>query len=99
MTIDIGGELITLNVEFDDQNNVRDTEKALARYFDHLKKEWPEKSDRNLLALTAFQFAKSYYQILKLNEEATDTTKQLIDKIELASKKPSDRKEAVSISD
>lgn len=72
MTIDIGGELITLDVEYDDQNNVRDTERAINRYLDTLKKNWPENSDRNLLALTAFQFAKSYHQLLKLQDQAID---------------------------
>ena len=82
MTIDIGGELITLDVDFDEQNSVRDTERAVKLYIDRMKKAWPENSDRNILALTAFQFARSYHKLIKLQEEVIETANLKINQID-----------------
>lgn len=75
MTINICGELITLHAEFDDQNNVRDAERAVKSYMERLKTKMPQNSDRNLLAFTAYQFAKSYHQLLKIQQETVDMAK------------------------
>ena len=72
MTINIVGELIKLNVDFDEQNSVRDAEAAVRIYFDKLKKSWPDNSDKNILAMVAYQFAKSYHQIVKQQEIALE---------------------------
>ena len=72
ITINIVGELIKLNVDFDEQDSVRDAEKAINLYFDKLKKSWPNNSDKNLLAMVAYQFAKSYHQIIKQQEDAIE---------------------------
>ena len=82
MTIDIGGELITLDVKFDDQNNVRDTERAIKISIERLKKAWPDNSDRNILAMTAYQFAKSYHQMLKTQEEVIEIANKKIQQID-----------------
>ena len=82
MTIDIGGELITLDVDFDEQNSVRDTERAVKLYIDRMKKAWPESSDRNILALTAVQFARSYHKLIKLQEEVIETANLKINQID-----------------
>ena len=77
MTINLGGELIKLDVNFDDQIAVRDTERDIKKYIDHLKKSWPDNSDRNILAMALYQFARWCHQ-LKLAQE---------DKIQLATEK------------
>ena len=82
MTINIGGEPITLDVDFDDQINIRETERAIKAYIDRLKKLWPQNSDRNILAFTAFQFARSYHKLLKIQEEALEATNLKIKQIE-----------------
>lgn len=85
MTIDIGGELITLDVDFDEQNSYRDTERAVKLYLERIKKIWPEKSDRNLIAMAAFQFARSYHQLLKIQEELLEATNLKINQIDSVS--------------
>ena len=82
MTIDIGGELINLDVDFDEQNSVRDTERAIKLYIDRMKKAWPEKSDRNILAMATFQFARSYHKLIKIQEEALEATNRNINQID-----------------
>ena len=72
MTLNIVGELIKLNVDFDDQNSVREVETAIRLYYERLKKDWPNNSDMNLLAMIAFQFAKSYQHVARLQENAID---------------------------
>lgn len=74
ITINISGELIKLDVKFDEQNNVRDAEKAVNSYLEKLKKAWPDFSERKLLAMTAYKFAKSYHNLLKIQEEALQIT-------------------------
>lgn len=76
ITINIVGELIKLNVDFDEQNSVRDTEKAIKIYADQLRKAWPENSDKSILAMVAYQFAKSYHQIVRQQEAATEIINQ-----------------------
>ena len=82
MTIDIGGELISLDVDFDDQYNIRNTERAIKLYIERMKKAWPEKSDRNILAMTAFQFARSYHQLLNIQDKAIDAAKLKLKEIQ-----------------
>lgn len=72
MTINIGGELIKLDVPFDEQNDVRDAENELKEFIDRLRKSWPTNSDRNILAMAAYQYAKWCQQLMKIQEEATD---------------------------
>ena len=74
MTINICGELIQLDVPIDDQYKVREAERAVKQYVDHLKKAWPDNSDRNILAMTAYQFAKSYHQLMTIQQEAIEIT-------------------------
>lgn len=82
MTINIGGELIKLDVDFDEQNSVRDTERAIKLYLERLKKDWPGNSDRNLLAIATYQFARSYHKLLKINEDAMEIINRNVDLID-----------------
>lgn len=74
MTINIGGELIKVDVPFQQQNEVRDTERNIKSFIDKLKKEWPQNSDRSILAMATFQFAKWAYQLLDIQENAIEIT-------------------------
>lgn len=83
MTLNIGGELIKLDVKFDDQNIVRDAEREVKIYLERLRKAWPDYSDKNLLAMAAYQFANWYLQLLKIQEDAIEQTRRkcsMIDK-------------------
>ena len=74
-------ELIKLNVDYDEQNSVRDAETAIKIYFDKLKKSWPNNSDKNILAMVAFEFAKSYHQSIKIKDQALDIINNNISRI------------------
>ena len=86
MTINIGGELIKLDVNFDDQNAVRDTEREIKRYIDHLKKAWPEHSDRNILAMALYQFARWANQLKEIQEDANQLAFNKIKEIDMCLK-------------
>lgn len=72
MTLNIGGELIILDVDFDEQIQVRDTERAIKKYIDHLRKSWPDKSDRNIMAMALYQFARWCDQLQDLQQQAIE---------------------------
>lgn len=82
MTINIGGELIKLDVPFNDQDGVRDAEREVKSYIEKLKKAWPDNSDRNILAMAAYQFARWYQQLLKTQYDALDITRLKIKQID-----------------
>lgn len=84
MTINIGGELIKLDVNFDDQNKMRDTERDVKAYIDRLRKAFPDNSDRNLLAMALFQFALWYDQLKEQQEKILEITANKCQQIDQA---------------
>lgn len=64
MKINIAGEHLLLTVPFSDQEQTRDAEKNLNMLYETWRKRFPEKSEMELLAMIAFQYA-SYYEDLK----------------------------------
>ena len=84
MTLNIGGETFKLNAEFDKQSDVRDAEFAVRQYFNKLRKNLPNQSDNQLLAMTAYQFALWHLESVKdlkfANEETVENIK-LIDEM------------------
>ena len=82
MTINIGGELIKLDVDFDDQLDVRDTERDIKQYIDHLKKAWPDNSDRKILAMALYQYARWCRQLKDIQENALVITTQKASQID-----------------
>lgn len=74
MSININGEIIQLDVKFDDQNNVRDAEREVKSFLDKWRKNWSDASDRKLLAMAAFQFAKWFIQLRSIQDEALEIT-------------------------
>ncbi len=76
MTINIGGEHLQLSVPFDRQDAVRDAEKASARLYDTWRKKWPSRSDKEILAMIAYQFASYYIELLSRYENAAQVAEQ-----------------------
>lgn len=70
MHINIAGERIPLVVPFDSQDDVREAEKQVAGLFRKWHDEFPSKSDKELLAMIAYQYA-SYYLSLKQRYESS----------------------------
>ena len=73
MTINIGGERLQLSVPFDRQDLVRDAEKSASRLYDTWRKKWPSRSDKEILAMIAYQFASYYAELLARYETAVKT--------------------------
>ena len=84
MTINIGGELIELNVKFDDQDNVRDIEKDLNVFITKLRKSLSEKefSNSKIIAMAAYQYANWYHQLLKTQDRASEMAAQKCQEID-----------------
>ncbi len=84
MTINIGGEHLQLSVPFNRQDMVRDAEKSASRLFDSWRKKWPSRSDKEILAMIAYQFASYYAELLSRYEAASalaDSCNQSLDRI------------------
>lgn len=76
MTIHIGGEHIPLTVPFNRQDAVRDAEKAVAQLFDNWRSKWPSRSDKEIMAMVAYQFASFYQELLGRHEKAAEIALQ-----------------------
>ena len=70
MTINIGGEHLQLSVPFNRQDIVRDAESSASRLYDSWRKKWPSRSDKEILAMIAYQFASYYIELLSRYENA-----------------------------
>lgn len=72
MTINIAGEFIELQTDFAEQGDVREAEYAVKQYCTKLKRQWPDYSDRQIMAMALYHFARSYRDLLKIQEKALD---------------------------
>lgn len=77
MKINIAGEEIVLTVPYSEQENTRDTEANINSLFRTWRNRFPEKSDRELLAMIAFQYASHYDEILRNYNAALDAAEEL----------------------
>ncbi|MCH5240821.1 MAG: cell division protein ZapA [Muribaculaceae bacterium] len=89
MNINIGGELLQLDVKFDDQTEVRNAEREIKLYIERLRNTWNDASDRKLLAMAAFQFASWYIKLSNIQKNA-------IEMINLKSKQIEDSEQNLS---
>lgn len=71
MFINIAGERISLNVGFDDQDNVRTAEQSVCELYNKWKKQFPLRTDRELLAMISYQFAYYYHTLTMRYKEAS----------------------------
>lgn len=76
MTINIGGEILKLIVPFNDQGSVREAETAVNKYCEKLRNNWPDSSDRQILAMAAYEFARWHREQLKIHELALEMVRQ-----------------------
>ena len=84
MTINIGGELIKLDVDFNLQDAVRNAENAVARFYSDCKKKWPSYNDQKILAMTAYQFSFWYQQLVDKQMEAVEIAEKCAGMIDMA---------------
>ncbi len=79
--ITIAGETIPLTVEAARQGAVRRTEREVAELFDTWHKRFPRKSDMEVLAMVAYQFASFYGDLRDRYEAATDAALRISDRL------------------
>lgn len=73
MTINIGGELIQLDIRFDEQNEVRDVEQDIKLLYERISRSLPENySEKQIFARTIYQYASWYHKLLKIQQETID---------------------------
>ncbi len=73
MTLNIGGEHIALSVDFNQQDAVREAEKAASDLFNTWRRRFPVRTDKEIMAMVAYQFAYYYGDLLQRYEAATET--------------------------
>lgn len=71
MHINIAGERISLNVGFSSQDDVRQAEDSVCKLYNKWRKQFPRRSDRELLAMISYQFAYYYLTLSKRYEQAS----------------------------
>ena len=69
MYLNIGDQRLTVNVPFERQDFVRDVESSIQRLYGQWRNTFTTKSDREILAMVAYQFA-SHYSEMKESYEA-----------------------------
>ncbi|MDE7159902.1 MAG: cell division protein ZapA [Muribaculaceae bacterium] len=80
--ITIAGERIPLTVDAPKQGAVRRTERHVAELFDTWHKRFPAKSDMEILAMVAYQFASYYDDLRDRYEAARDAATQIDDRLQ-----------------
>lgn len=68
--LNIAGEAIIYRVPYSRQETVRQTEAEVNGLFDMWRAGFPEKSDRELLAMIAFRYADRHAALLREKDEA-----------------------------
>lgn len=82
MEVNIAGERISLSVPFSRQEAVRNTETELSMLYRKFGETFPKKSPKELLAMVAYRFASSYFDLLKAREKDLSDVSQLLDDVE-----------------
>lgn len=77
MILNIGGEHLPLTVDFNRQNAVRDAEKIAADKFREFRLKYSKRSDREILAMVAYQIAYYYQDLFNRHKEATRMAEEL----------------------
>lgn len=70
MEISIGSERIFITVPFSRQDAVRETEKNVGKLYSSWHRQFPKKSNSELLAMMAYQYASFYDELLARVDDA-----------------------------
>ncbi|MCH5214506.1 MAG: cell division protein ZapA [Muribaculaceae bacterium] len=77
MKLDIAGENILLSVPYSRQELTREAEAEVNRLFATWRERFPDKSDRELLAMIAFRYADRYTEMVRSREESQADLEEL----------------------
>ena len=78
MFLNIGGQKITLNVPYDRQDFVREVETRTEQLYSKWRKDFPLKTDREILAMVTYQFASHYCEMAARFERATARAEEIL---------------------
>ncbi|MCM1489735.1 MAG: cell division protein ZapA [Muribaculum sp.] len=81
MEVNIAGERLMLTVPFSRQLAVRNTEKELKALYEDWGTKFPKKSPKALLAMIAYKFASSYFDLLDARNALEEEAQSLLDDI------------------
>lgn len=84
LKLNIAGEHILLSVPYSEQEQTREVEAQINHLFSTWRGRFPDKSDRELLAMIAFQYAGHYTAVLKERNamiEAADSAADTLDRL------------------
>lgn len=84
MKLDIAGESFVLSVPYSQQEETRQTEAEVNMLFTTWRRRFPEKGDRELLAMIAFRYADHYSALRRekeMSEEEVDRINRLLDSL------------------
>lgn len=78
ISLNIGGQSISLTVPFSRQDFARDVEKSVDSLYTQWRRAFPRKSDREVLTMVAYQFASHYHEMTELYARATEKAEQCL---------------------
>lgn len=79
MEVNIAGERISLSVPFSRQEAVRNTEAELAALYRAWGEKFPRKTPKQLLAMMAYKFASSYYDLIQVQNDEAESAGELLE--------------------
>lgn len=82
--INIAGEMLQLAVPFDEQESVRETERKITGLYDDWRRRFPKKTQSQLLAMIAYQYASYYFSLAQRQHETAAELEQLAATVESA---------------
>lgn len=78
MFLNIGDQRISLSVPFGSQNFVRNVEKDVDRLYRKWRNSFTAKTDKEILAMVAYQFASHYNKLKERYEEAANKAEECL---------------------
>lgn len=90
MNLNIGDQRITLSVPFARQEFTRNVEQQVDSLYRKWRHNFPAKTDRELLAMVAYQYASFYNELKDLYEQASDMAEECIKLIDTPTPKKED---------
>jgi cell division protein ZapA (FtsZ GTPase activity inhibitor) len=78
LNLNIGGQRFSLNVPFDRQEFARDVEESVDSLYKKWRRNFPQKTDGEVMAMVAYQFASHYKELTEKYEFATEKAEQCL---------------------
>lgn len=82
--IKIATQQLTLRVPFNTQDNVRDAESHIASLYSTWRKQFPRKSEYELMAMLTYQYASFYLAMKERQDNAGQRLSGISDKLATA---------------